>query len=105
MLKLLKAKVARRLNSFKKQITVFSNTGDFVFKVLTLLMITKTFRAVIHSCETHHLSFQKLCKHKNCDYFVKIGDINLNKTFWRQKSPEGCPFLPLLFHFSADHLS
>lgn len=41
-----------RLNSFKKRITVFSNTSDFVFKVLTLLMITTTFTIASYFCET-----------------------------------------------------
>lgn len=39
--KTVESKGQRRLNSFKKQILVFSNTGDFVFKVSSLLMITK----------------------------------------------------------------
>lgn len=45
-----------RLNPFKKPINVFSNTGDFVFKVLTHLMITKTFKTVIYPCEIFYFS-------------------------------------------------
>lgn len=39
--KTVESKGQRRLNSFKKRIPFFSNTSDFVFKVLPLLMITK----------------------------------------------------------------
>lgn len=70
--KTVESKGRRGLNSFKKQITVFSDTGDFFFfKVLVLLIIATPFRTDIYSFETLKLSFQKLSKLKNSDLFCK----------------------------------